>query len=145
MKQLTVILGISIVSMLFLASSCEKDTHGIPVKYYENVTGEGYIFHKYADGTIVPDKYVVMLTREKPREINSEEDADNYFHRDVLTLDDNGKYTCRFFRKSTTKRMGLGMEKNVGLYYSFEGNLYIRGGKRSCKESNKTKSASHTD
>ena len=100
MKKITVILNIVIVLMLLL-TSCEKekDINGIPVKYYENVIGEGYIFAKDYYGTIIPVEWVGIQAREKLEGIVSNEDADNYYHVDHLKVDKNGKYTCLFLEK----------------------------------------------
>ena len=97
MKRQIVILSIITVLILFLAN-CEKDTNGIPIKYYENVTGEGYVFEKSNDGTITPLKWVVIQAREKQDEI-SNINTDNYYHVDHLEVDNDGKYTCRFLEK----------------------------------------------
>ena len=122
MKRVIVILSILIVSTLFLVS-CEKDVNGIPVKYYENVTGEGYVFEKYTDGTIKPHKWVGILAREKQDEINGE-DLDNYYHVDNLETDNNGKYTCRFLEKKRPSVWAWGW-KTMKFYEIFSGNYSV--------------------
>jgi len=106
MKRLTVILSIAIVLIFFFAS-CEKDVNGIPVKYYENVTGEGYVFVKHDDGTITPcapyTSIYYPFTHIPLVGISSEEkhinDPENYYHIDRVEVDNNGKYSCRFLEK----------------------------------------------
>ena len=41
-------------AVLFAVASCEKDGNGNRVKYYKHLTGEGYVFYRYLDGTIAP-------------------------------------------------------------------------------------------
>jgi len=113
MKRQIVILGIITVSILFLANcEKEKDMNGIPIKYYENVIGEGYVFEKHSDGTITPyisfydstaypfhiEAWVRISAEEKQNDpyIN---DIDNCSHLDYIKVDNNGKYTCRFLEK----------------------------------------------
>ena len=131
MKKITVILGIVIISTLFL-TNCEKDTNGIPVKYYENVTGEGYVFYKYNDGTITPYTFyhlwrgtgtpeVVVRADEKQGDI----DADNYYHIDHLEVDNNGKYTCRFLEKKRPNVWVWGEWKKMSFYTIFAGGYSV--------------------
>jgi hypothetical protein len=96
MRKLIVILAI-VVLLVSLLSSCIKEKD-IPVKYYENVIGEGYIFQKYND-TIVPFGWVGIQAREKQDKIIYGVDTDNYYHLDHPKVDNNGKYTCRFLEK----------------------------------------------
>ena len=112
MKRQIVILSIITVLMFFLAN-CEKDENGIPVKYYENVTGEGYVFKINNDGTITPDtpyttidhpyKYTPLVTIRAEEKWNENDpyiyDTNNYYHVDFIEVDNNGKYTCRFLEK----------------------------------------------
>jgi len=94
-KRITVILNI--VSILLLAG-CDKEKD-IPVKYYENVIGEGYVFERYSDGTIMPHKWISIQAKEKQGEINDINNPDNYYHTERPEVDNNGKYTCRFLEK----------------------------------------------
>ena len=118
MKRKIVILSIITVLILFLAN-CEKDKNGIPVKYYENVTGEGYIFEKSNNGTIMPLKWVGIQAREKQGEI-SDINTDNYYHVDHLEVDNNGKYTCRFLEKKRPSVWAWGW-KTMKFYEIFTG------------------------
>jgi len=119
MKKVTVILTIAVVSILLLAN-CEKDINGIPVKYYENVIGEGYVFEKYDDGTIIPYKRVGIQAREKQDRIIGE-GIDNYYHIDNLEADNNGKYTCRFLEKKRPNVWAWGEWKIMKFYEIFTG------------------------
>ena len=117
MKRVTVILNIVIVSILLLAN-CEKDTNGIPVKYYENVTGEGYIYYKYDDGTITPYTFFEgqpWLLGTPKVEVRAD-DADNYYHIDYIGISNNGKYTCRFLEKKRPNLWAWGEWKIMKFY-----------------------------
>ena len=134
MKRLTVILSIAIVLIFFFAS-CEKDVNGIPVKYYENVTGEGYVFEKHSDGTISPYTFnVPFLTGSPQVSIRADEnrndpyinDTDNYYHIDHIEIDKNGKYVCRFLEKKRPSVWASGEWKKISFYtiwsYGFTSN-----------------------
>ena len=122
MKRLTVILSIAVV-LIFSLASCEKDINGIPVKYYENVTGEGYVFEKHNDGTITPHKWIGIQAREKQCEIGLCEDIDNYYHVDHPDVDNNGKYTCRFLEKKRPNVWIFGEWKKMSFYTIFTGGV----------------------
>ena len=118
MKNPIVILGTFIISLLL--ASCEKDENGIPVKYYENVTGEGYICYKYDDGTIMPFRWVSIQAREKQDRINGV-DTDNYYHVDHFETDVSGKYSCRFLEKKRPNVWAWGEWKIMKFYTIFAG------------------------
>ena len=125
-KRLTVFSSIIIVLILLLAN-CEKDTNGIPVKYYENVTGEGYVFERYKDGTILPyalrvdflkgNATIIVCAEEK----QDNSDTDNYRHIDWVEVDKNGKYTCRFLEKKRPNVWVFGEWKKMSFYSIFTG------------------------
>ena len=121
-------LGISLIAInnidfkdRLLLTSCIKEKD-IPVKYYENVIGEGYVFEKYNDGTIMPLRWVGIQAREKQDEVIYGVDTDNYYHIDHLGANNNGKYTCRFLEKKRPSVWAWGW-KIMKFYEIFTGNV----------------------
>jgi hypothetical protein len=124
MKRLTVILSIVIVLIFFLAN-CEKDVNGIPVKYYDNVTGEGYVFERHNDGTISPYTHhapfltgfpYVSIRADEKRNDQYIDETDNYYHIDHIEIDKNGKYICRFLEKKRPSVWASGEWKKMTFY-----------------------------
>ena len=121
MKRLIVIL--SIVVTILLLTNCEKDVNEIPVKYYKNVIGEGYIYYKDNDGNITPytffeglpwlgDPWVRIYASENPSDIY----IDNYSHTDYVRIENNGRYTFRFLEKKRPNIWVWGEWKKMSFY-----------------------------
>jgi hypothetical protein len=120
MKRLIAILSIVVVTILSL-TNCEKekDANGIPVKYYENVIGEGYIYYKYSDENIMPDKFWVSIQARERQENIVYADTDNYYHVDNYETDNTGKYTFRFLEKKRPNVWAWGEWKIMKFYTIF--------------------------
>lgn len=117
----------ALVFSLFLIN-CEKDGNGIPIKYYENVTGEGYIFQKSTDGTITPYNpgWIWIQAREKPNDMG----VDVYLNPmgvdvDAIEVNDNGKYTCRFLEKKRPSVWAWGEWRIMKFYDIYSGSGLI--------------------
>lgn len=109
MKKLNlIVISFATILILFLAS-CEKDGNGIPLKYYENLTGEGYVFEKRDNEIIIPNLSVRVWANIKG----------GYSHFDDIQVDNNGKYTCRFLEKRRPNIWFFGKWEKVSFYTFF--------------------------
>jgi hypothetical protein len=94
MKKLK--LALILMTTIFLFS-CEKDEQGRILKYYKHVTGEGYVFYKYLDGSIAPSPHQEVEVTAKLHP-NGGLAGFNMGNTQKVKTDINGKYSCRFVK-----------------------------------------------
>jgi hypothetical protein len=93
MKKLKLALILMATILLF---SCEKDEQGRILKYYKHVTGEGYVFYKYLDGTISP--CAMEVTIEAEYNPNSGMMGWNIGNAQRVKTNSKGHYSFRFVK-----------------------------------------------
>ncbi|MDR3046285.1 MAG: hypothetical protein LBU51_01560 [Bacteroidales bacterium] len=102
MKRIKILLLFFAATLFFAA--CEKDELGRKITYYKNVTGEGYAFYRYKDGTLVP------FANEKV-EIGAGLELDNggwsgvRAEDEITQTDSKGFYSCRFVKSVAGYKM----------------------------------------
>jgi len=112
MKRLTFLL--TVVTVL-LCLSCEKDDKGQRITYYKNKTGEGYVFYKFDNDSIVP-------TNNSRIEITSylQGSGSGLFysrsnHTDIVYTNNEGKYSFKFLKTINGKKI---VEYQITVRYS---------------------------
>jgi hypothetical protein len=116
MKNLIFRIVVFSVFATFL-SACDKDESGKKIKYYKHVTGEGYVFYKFFDGTIIPFKNAEIRILASTTPDYGGMTSDGFGSRQEVKTDDNGKYSCRFVKQIGINIIGIRHEPE---YYFFE-------------------------
>jgi hypothetical protein len=85
-----------VLILLFAAGSCEKPPEK-GIKYYNNIKGEGHVFYRYFNDSLVPSANVtVYIEASENLDIGMGETA--YSHSSHVTTDENGRYTVQFVK-----------------------------------------------
>ena len=105
MKNIKILL-LALVAILFTIS-CKKDENGNRITYYNNKTGEGYVFLKFNNDSIAPIKNVKTQIESYTAEWFSTFTS----HFDYVFTDNTGKYSFKLVKKIN--------EKKVDGYYVF--------------------------
>ena len=101
MKKIKIILMASIL----LCLSCEKDEQGKWISYYKNKIGEGYVFYKFENDSIVPinNLGIEIISYARIRWIMF--GIGKHDHTDVVYTNSEGKYSFKFAKKISNQKV----------------------------------------
>jgi hypothetical protein len=122
MKKLK--LALILMATILLFNSCEKDEQGRILKYYKHVTGEGYVFYKYLDGSIAPfpNQEVEVTAKLHP---NGGLAGFNMGNTQKVKTDISGKYSCRFVKTVDGWEMNGWIFSAIVINDTLTGHLFI--------------------
>jgi len=114
LRKITVLVSL-LLGISFVCISCEKDEKGQRITYYKDKTGEGYVFYKFDNDSIVP----ANNSRVKITSCLQGSGYGLFYsrpnHTDVVYTDNNGKYSFKFLKTINGKKV---LEYQINVTYS---------------------------
>lgn len=96
---------VAVIIILFLCASCEKADKDRGIAYYQNKIGEGYLFGKFENDSIVPisNSKIEIKFYAPPSDLGPT--FGDRIYVDYVYTDDDGKYSFRFVKKIDSKKV----------------------------------------